>query len=385
MAQGSGDRTVEVVLTEQQWELLEEARESGGGGSKPEDFLRSTLRGFFRQEMHHRVPRRFQPSRRDVGTSGSSGRVEPGPVRQEWLLQPVSGKAIPVRAGEVLRIAQVEGEQCVDFNAFSLEDHGERMSVGHSRRQGFRLFEGDVVLSNRHRPLLAITHMPQTCVTDLLGARCNAVMFERKFGFAERKHTNCQDTLAESIREFGLSSDDVHDSFNMWMNTSWDGTGNWWVEWNSATPEDHVDLLACYDTLCVPVVCGSGDVHPTSNFFLRPIRVAVNEASAESAAAAERVRKAHEAVHAGVRTGGTDGDRSLRPIEDYAPRFVRHPLETRETRLDELDEEIAAGLRGLVEQGWARDRGDAARKAIMLWYLRNAARNTASVGGRFRW
>ena len=42
-------------------------------------------------------------------------------------------------AGEVMRIIQVEGEQCVDFNCFNLRDYKERMSVGHMRLQGFRV------------------------------------------------------------------------------------------------------------------------------------------------------------------------------------------------------------------------------------------------------
>ena len=48
-------------------------------------------------------------------------------------------RAIPLFAGEVMRIIQVEGEQCVDFNCFNLRDYKERMSVGHMRLQGFRV------------------------------------------------------------------------------------------------------------------------------------------------------------------------------------------------------------------------------------------------------
>ena len=49
-----------------------------------------------------------------------------GKERFDLVLQPISGKAVPVYAGEVLRIIQVEGEQCVDFNAFNLHDYKER-------------------------------------------------------------------------------------------------------------------------------------------------------------------------------------------------------------------------------------------------------------------
>lgn len=389
MTQPPMQSEVRTHLTEQQLELFEdEARKRSIASS--EELFGLALDEFVRQEPYPFITRRFQPASADLSTQGvRKGRPDLtlGEMREELVLRPVSGKALPVKAGEVLRINQVDGEQCVDFNAFSLSDWGERMSVGHSRRQGFRLVEGDVVLSNRHRPLLYIATMPATCVTDLLGARCNGPMFEKKFGFADRKHTNCQDTLAESIREYGLSSDDVHDSFNMWMNTNWDGTGNWWVEWNSGTPTDYVDLLACYDTLCVPVTCGSGDVHPTSNFFLRPIRIQVFEASSESNTTAEEVRKRFEANHAGVRTGPDENstDRTLQPIEDYKPDFLRYPLQTTEVKIDGVDERVTNGLAAMVRNGWARDLEDATRKSLLLWFLRNAVMNSPHVGGRFRW
>src|ERR671929_167464 len=98
--------------------------------------------------------------------------MKPGRCRFDLRLEPVSGKAVPVYKGEILRISQVAGGQCVDFNCFNLYDYKERMSVGHMRLQGFRVHQGHIAISAppRYRPMLAITHMAQTCVTDLLGA-----------------------------------------------------------------------------------------------------------------------------------------------------------------------------------------------------------------------
>src|SRR2546421_7066554 len=99
-----------------------------------------------------------------------------GNCRFDTILKPVSGKAVPVYQGEVMRIIQVEGEQCVDFNCFNLHDYKERLSVGHMRLQGFRVGEGHIAVSAppRYRPMLAVTHMAPTRVTDLLRSRCDA-------------------------------------------------------------------------------------------------------------------------------------------------------------------------------------------------------------------
>src|SRR3970040_1294661 len=69
-----------------------------------------------------------------------------GPKREDIILQPVSGKALEVYRGEVLRIIQIEGEQCVDFNAFNLHYYKEYLGVSNTRsRNAFRVKKGDLI------------------------------------------------------------------------------------------------------------------------------------------------------------------------------------------------------------------------------------------------
>src|SRR6476469_7006688 len=154
-----------------------------------------------------------------------------GPLKTEVLLQPVSGKALPVLRGEVIRIIQEEGEQCVDFNAFNLHDYKEYLGVSNTRsRNAFRVKKGDIIwsVSSRDRPMFVILEIAETCRTDLLGGRCRARNNDRR-GY-------------------------------------------------------YVDLLATIDTLSVAAPCGSGDLGWTSNFALRPIRLQVFEAADETLA-----------------------------------------------------------------------------------------------------
>ena len=72
--------------------------------------------------------------------------IEYGNVREKLTLQPVSGKAIPMRRGEVLRIRQTLGEQCVDLNSFNMDDYKEYMDVSICRPfHGFRLKKNDII------------------------------------------------------------------------------------------------------------------------------------------------------------------------------------------------------------------------------------------------
>ena len=305
-----------------------------------------------------------------------------GKPRFELVLTPVSGKAVPVYQGEVLRISLLEGPQCVDFNCFNLHDYKERMSVLHMvEYYGFRVRKGCMVLSHppRFNPMLLIVEMSETCVTDLLGGRCNAPLFETRLGFDI--HTNCQDTIAECIGEYGLTPDDVHDSFNMWMNTSWDNLGKWYPASlrNPGKKGDYIDLLAMMDVLAVPVVCGSGDTDKVSNYWLKPIQVQIFEPSDET----ERLKQIYRQKYAGLRNQRTVDDfrikeirteRELKPIPGYKPRFINFPLKVQDVPIELTDEDYQ-NVQHLKMRGLGEDDEDAVRSAVLEWYNNNRATN----------
>jgi len=304
-------------------------------------------------------------------------------LKTEVVLQPVSGKALPVLRGEVLRIIQEEGEQCVDFNAFNLHDYKEFLGVSNTRsRNAFRVKKGDIIwtVSSRDRPMFLILEISETCRTDLLGGRCRASLFDRRgYGL----HTNCQDTLAAAIGEYDLTPDDVHDSLNLWMNTEWDSVGRYFTLRNTGQKGDYVDLLATIDTLAVPATCGSGDVGWTSNFSLKPIRVQVFDASDETLARVEEIER-HNTGFKGQRT--TDefkvnkikADRELRRNPNYVPEFVNYPITSKPIQVPLSTEELAK-TKQLVAVGLGKDVAEVIRIGVILWYMRNR-----EPGRRFR-
>jgi uncharacterized protein YcgI (DUF1989 family) len=301
--------------------------------------------------------------------------IQLGRCRYDDIIQPVSGRALPLHKGEVLRITQVEGEQCVDFNCFNLHDYKERMSVGHMRVQGIRVREGHIAVSAppRYRAMLAIIHMAETCVTDLLGARCDATSGELEYGLVPR--TNCQDTLAEAIREYGLTPDDAHDSFNMWMHTVW---GESFHSVRNIGPKgDYVDLLALMDVLAVPVTCGSGDIGQVSNFGFKPIQVQIFEASEQSNELMAQYLKQcsgfkNQRTRSDFRVREIRADRKLRRVPNYQPQFRAFPIvETEiEVALDRAELAQVRRLRGKM----GKTEEEVIRAAFMLWYQANRAK-----------
>lgn len=312
-----------------------------------------------------------------------------GSIREDLTLQPVSGKGLPVYGGEVLRIIQVEGEQCVDFNAFNLNDYKEFMSASNTRAyHGFRPKQGDMLWSvhSRNRPMYLILEMKETCFANPIGGRCKASLHYSD-GFTPETfgiHTNCQDTFAVSVGEYGLSPDDVHDSFNMWMNLAWDSTGQYWITWNTGVKGDYVDLLANFDTLAVPIVCGSGDTSVTSNYALKPIQVQVFESSEETKQLVETYEKRYgraQRTPDSFKVKGMRAERELRRDPDYVPEFVNFPITTRRIPV-ELGEEQYERLQRLKASGVGKTDAEALRAAFFMWYHRN--RRQMPLQGKLR-
>src|SRR3974390_1583134 len=102
-----------------------------------------------------------------------------------WRMQPGHCKAIEVRAGQILRIAQNEGKQCVDFNCFNLHDYKEFMHCGRTRTvHGFHPSKGAFLWSAppRERALMYILEDTYGR-NDVLFPRCSAYVYESSYGF----------------------------------------------------------------------------------------------------------------------------------------------------------------------------------------------------------
>lgn len=303
-----------------------------------------------------------------------------GTVRYREVLQPVSGKALPLVAGETLHISLIEGPQCVDFNCFNLHDYKEHMSVGHMRMKGFRAHAGHIIWSRppRYNPMMLLVEVPESCVTDLLGARCHAVPFEKAMHYPG-VHTNCQDIQAECIGEYGLTPDDVHDSLNFWMNSGWDEQGRYFPNYERSTARkgDCVVLLATMDVLAVPNICGGGDFSSTSNYWFNPVEVAVCEATDETRCRVEEIRTQHTGYRtqrgpADFRVREIKADRALHKVPGYEPQFSHHPIGVRSLTLTLKGGDLA-NLDVLLAKGLGSDREDALRYGVMSTFDVTAA------------
>jgi uncharacterized protein YcgI (DUF1989 family) len=137
---------------------------------------------------------------------------------QSTVIAPRSGMAWRLRAGQLLRIVDVEGSQSGDLFAVAADDLEDGQSNGRTFDMGgtIRLSAGSVLYSRRSRPLLRIVE-DEVGVHDMLYAPCSQEMFEIQYGVTG-PHPNCFDNLASSLAAFGVPSATVTIAFNFFMN-----------------------------------------------------------------------------------------------------------------------------------------------------------------------
>ena len=285
----------------------------------------------------------------------------------EWTMQPGTGKAIELYAGQILRIEQVKGLQCVDFNCFNLHDYKEFMHCGRTRTvHGFNPTKGSFMWSAppRERALLYILD-DTVGRNDVLFPRCSAYVYESAYGFDA--HTNCHDIQAEAQREYGLTPDDVHDSFNLFMCTEVTLEGRATITRQESKPGDHVDLLALVDVLAIPNVCGA-DVMRTSNFALKPIKLIVFEATEADLAAVPKVPiLKSQRTPRDFRNPAIKADRALVRDAAYVAEFLNVPLVVEDVAVS-LTAEEAAWLDRLRLPVYGADDGAALRDVLFTWW-----------------
>jgi uncharacterized protein YcgI (DUF1989 family) len=286
----------------------------------------------------------------------------------DFVMEPGTGRAIELRKGQVLRIEQIRGGQCVDFNCFNLHDYREFMHTGRTRTEhGINPGPGDFMWSAppRERPMIYIMADTVHC-NDVMYPRCSPFLFENTFGF--HTHTNCHDIQSEAQREYGLTPDDVHDSFNLFMNTGVNAAGKLFIKRQRSKPGDHVELLALIDVLAVPNVCGT-DVMRTSNFSLKPVRISVRTATAaELARAPERKRLSSQRTVADFKVKAIRAERELSRDPSYRPEFVNVPIQIKDVDvvLDASDYRLLQALKSTKIYG--DTDADVLRDIVFSWW-----------------
>ena len=136
----------------------------------------------------------------------------------EGRIEPRSGVAFEVRAGQRLTVIDPCGEQVADLLAFNRADLGEVISSGRTLDYASRVYltTGDPLYSNRSNVMLDIVE-DSVGRHDFLLTPCSKDTFRIIYG-DQTPHRGCFGNLAAALAPYGVTEDMIPVAFNCFMN-----------------------------------------------------------------------------------------------------------------------------------------------------------------------
>jgi len=183
-------------------------------------------------------------------------------------IPPRSGTAFTLDAGQTLTVIDPRGEQVADLLAFARDDVRDVISSGRTFDYANRIYltTGDILYSNRSRPLLTII-ADDVGRHDFLLTPCSEDTFRIIYGETD-PHRGCFGNLAAALAPHGVTEDMIPVAFNCFMNVPVNGeTGAFTVEPPLSRAGDRIAFQAETDlviglTACSALMSNNGSFKP---------------------------------------------------------------------------------------------------------------------------
>jgi aminomethyltransferase len=213
------------------------------------------------------VEKQNPPTEIEIRILRSKPQEERDPVLPEPLADPLqdfrinraTASSYEVKAGEFIQIIDVQGQQCTDFQAFSVPalDKGiERcLDVTTTRTlmaQGYpgpgqhaKYYDQDL------QPLLEIVQ--DHCTRhDAFGLACTAKYYDDT-GYP--RHVNCSENFNYALKKYAVQPRPGWMAMNFFYNTGIDDANQFYLDEPWSRPGDYVLLQALTDLVCVSSAC----------------------------------------------------------------------------------------------------------------------------------
>ena len=182
-----------------------------------------------------------------------------------------------VRAGQTLRIIDLEGNQAVDCLLYRADDPVERYSSCETivAQRNIFLTTGTRLLSNEGNVLMTITD--DTCGRhDTSGGACSQESNTLRYGHHTKHQHACVDNFLHDHLARSMGKRDMVSNINWFMNVPVEAAGALGIVDGLSAPGKHVDLRAEVDTLVVVSNCPQVN-NPCNGFDPTPVRMIVSE------------------------------------------------------------------------------------------------------------
>jgi len=180
-----------------------------------------------------------------------------------------------VRAGEVLRIVDIGGNQAVDFLAYNAHDTSERYSAPDTivAQGNIFLVTGTQLISSDGAPMMTIidTNCPRH---DTIGGACSRESNSLRYGHHTAHQHACVDNFLSVGARYGLGKRDLVSNINWFMNVPVGADGTLGIVDGLSAPGLHVDVRADMDVLVLISNCPQIN-NPCNGFDPTPIRATI--------------------------------------------------------------------------------------------------------------
>lgn len=136
-------------------------------------------------------------------------------MKEEYIVNACSGKAIEVKENQTITIIDIEGEQVADFFAEKLGNQREFLSAGVTIdcNESLKIKKGQIIYTNLYNPMFEVIQ-DDVKEHDLLHPCCRPEMYEF-FYHNGKNHPNCLDNINNNMNE---ERPIIH-PLNVFMNT----------------------------------------------------------------------------------------------------------------------------------------------------------------------
>jgi len=201
------------------------------------------------------------------GLAGEIIHDEIVPARAPWLHR--------IRAGETLRIVDLEGNQAVDFLLYATADDAERYSAQDTIAAQANIFlrTGSVLRSTEGRPMMTIV-ATSVDYHDTIGGACSCESNSLRYGHHTKAQHSCVDNFLEANLRDGRGKRDMVSNINFFMNVPVETDGALGIVDGISAPGLTVDLRAEMDVTVVVSNCPQIN-NPCNGFNPTPVRMIV--------------------------------------------------------------------------------------------------------------
>ena len=181
--------------------------------------------------------------------------------------------AVVVKAGDLLEVVDVAGQQVCDLVAFASLDRREWLSISHTRASNLRLnlAPGDILQSNWRRPMLEVVS-DDVGMHDLITQMCDDRRYRLDYGV--EGHRSCRTNFTEVLAPWGIQDWEMPDPVNLFQNAPIQPDRTFANEVPTSVAGDAIVFRVVMPSIVAGSACPQ-DLNPCNGFAPSPIGLKV--------------------------------------------------------------------------------------------------------------